>query len=44
VAIQKLFETTRKGDFAQLVAEEINEGTSFTLPAYLKAVIEALVK
>ncbi len=29
VAIQKLFETTRKGDFAQLVAEEINMGTAF---------------
>lgn len=44
VAIQKLFETTRKGDFAQLVAEEINKGTAFTMPAYLKAAIEALVK
>jgi putative ATP-dependent endonuclease of the OLD family len=44
VAIQKLYEMTRKGDFAQLVAEEINKGTAFTLPAYLKAAIEALVK
>ena len=44
VAIQKLFETTRKGDFAQLVAEEINMGTAFTVPAYLKTVIEAVVK
>jgi putative ATP-dependent endonuclease of the OLD family len=44
VAIQKLFETTRKGDFAQLVAEEINKGTAFTLPAYLTAAIKALVK
>lgn len=44
VAIQKLFETTRKGDFAQLVAEEINKGTAFAVPAYLKAAIEALVK
>jgi putative ATP-dependent endonuclease of OLD family len=44
VAIQKLFETTRKGDFAQLVAEEINNGTAFKVPAYLKAAIEALVE
>ncbi len=44
IAIQKLFETTRKGDFAQLVAEEINKGTAFTVPAYLKTAIEALVK
>lgn len=43
-AIQKLFETTRKGDFAQLVAEDISNGTDFTVPAYLKAAIEALVK
>lgn len=44
VAIQKLFEKTRKGDFAQLVAEEINTGTVFTVPPYLKMAIEALVK
>ncbi len=44
VAIQKLFETTRKGDFAQLIAEEINSGKVFAVPAYLKAAIEALVK
>jgi putative ATP-dependent endonuclease of OLD family len=44
VAIQQLFETTRKGDFAQLIAEEINNGKAFTVPAYLKAAIEALVK
>lgn len=44
VAIQKLFESTRKGDFAQLVAEEINNGAAFTVPGYLKTAIEALVK
>lgn len=44
VAIQKLLESTRKGDFAQLVAEEINNGAAFTVPAYLKTAIEALVK
>lgn len=43
VAIQKLFETTRKGDFAQLLAEEINGGKEFTVPPYLKRAIEALV-
>lgn len=44
VAIQKLFETTRKGDFAQLLAEAINSGEAFTVPAYLKCAIDALVK
>jgi putative ATP-dependent endonuclease of OLD family len=44
VAVQKLFETTRKGDFAQLLAEEINKGTAFIVPGYLKTAIEALVK
>lgn len=43
-AIQKLFETTRKGDFAQLLAEEINNGMDFTVPVYLKTAIQALVK
>lgn len=43
VAIQKLFETTRKGDFAQMLAEEINAGKAFTVPAYLKTAIEKLV-
>jgi putative ATP-dependent endonuclease of OLD family len=44
VAIQKLFETTRKGDFAQLVAEEINNGKEFAVPDYLKAAIKAIVE
>ncbi len=43
VAIQKLFETTRKGDFAQLLAEEINAGKAFKVPPYLTRAIEALV-
>ncbi len=37
VAIQKLFESTRKGDFAQLLAEEIIAGKTFTVPPYLQA-------
>lgn len=44
VAVQKLFETTRKGDFAQLLAEEINKGAAFNVPGYLKTAIEALVR
>ncbi len=43
VAIKELFETTRKGDFAQLLAEAIVAGTAFTVPAYLKSAIEAVV-
>lgn len=43
IAIQKLFETTRKGDFAQLLAEEINAGKAFTVPAYLRRAISALL-
>jgi putative ATP-dependent endonuclease of OLD family len=44
VAIQALFESTRKGDFAHLLAEEINEGEAFVVPGYIKGAIEALVK
>lgn len=44
LAIQKLFETTRKGDFAQLLAEAINNGEPFLVPAYLKRAIDALVE
>jgi len=43
-AIQALFESTRKGDFAQILAEKISEGAAFTVPTYIKAAIEALVK
>ncbi|NEV02263.1 hypothetical protein [Bradyrhizobium uaiense] len=43
-SVQKLFETTRKGDFAQLVAEEMKNGTAFTVPCYLRTAIEALLK
>ncbi len=44
LAIQKLFETTRKGDFAQLLAEAINNGQGFVVPAYLTRAINALVE
>lgn len=43
VAIQKLFETTSKGDFAQLLAEKINVGEAFNVPGYLADAINALV-
>lgn len=43
-AIRSLFETTRKGDFAQLLAEAINEGKPFTVPDYLRRAINALVE
>ena len=42
-AIQKLFETTRKGDFAQILAEKIENGEAFHVPAYIKDAIEAVV-
>ena len=44
LAIQSLFESTRKGDFAQILAEKINEGQAFKTPDYLTAAIEALVQ
>jgi len=43
-AIQSLFEVTRKGDFAQLLAEEINGDKPFVVPGYIKRAIEALVE
>ncbi len=43
-AVQALFESTRKGDFAQMVADRIAEGAAFTVPAYIKDAIEQLVK
>jgi putative ATP-dependent endonuclease of OLD family len=43
-AIQALFKTTRKGDFAQILAEKIVKGETFVVPDYLKAAIEAVVK
>jgi putative ATP-dependent endonuclease of the OLD family len=43
-AIQALFKTTRKGDFAQIFAERIVKGETVVVPGYLKSAIEALVK
>jgi len=45
LAIQELFKTTRKGDFAQILADKIVDGKAvFTVPDYLKRAIEALVE
>ncbi|RQR59320.1 ATP-dependent endonuclease [Burkholderia sp. Bp9125] len=44
IEVQKLFDNTPKGDYAQLLAEEINSGTPFTVPEYLTCAIKALVK
>jgi putative ATP-dependent endonuclease of OLD family len=49
VAIQELFESTRKGDFAHILADliekdEATSGQAFVVPPYLKDALEALVK
>lgn len=45
-AIQKLFEDTRKGDFAQSLAAvlESEDGKDFRTPRYLSAAIRALIR
>lgn len=43
-AIQRLFENTPKGDFAQTLAEGLRKATDFRVPDYLRAAIEALVR
>ncbi|MEQ1515991.1 MAG: AAA family ATPase [Usitatibacteraceae bacterium] len=43
-AIQEIFESTRKGDFAQLLAELIYEGEEFKIPKYISEALAALVK
>jgi putative ATP-dependent endonuclease of OLD family len=42
--IQALFKTTRKSDFAQLLAESISDGATFVVPSYIRNGIEALVQ
>lgn len=44
VAIQDLFKSTRKGDFAHILAEKIDDGEAFKTPDYVSAAIEALVR
>lgn len=43
-AIQDLFKTTPKGDFAQLLAEKAAASQTFVVPDYIRQAIEALVK
>lgn len=41
--VHEIFEQTRKGDFAQILARLIEDGETFTPPKYLVKAIEALV-
>lgn len=43
-AIQRLFDTTPKGDFAQTLAEGLRKAEDFKVPGYLRIAIEALVQ
>ena len=43
LAIHKIFKSTRKGDFAQVLAWLIEDGENFTVPAYIAAAIEQVV-
>jgi len=44
VAIQRIFQSTRKGDFAQILAEKIDQGEEFKTPDYIVDAIKALVQ
>lgn len=44
LAIQSFFKSTRKGDFAQILAEKISGGEEFKTPGYIADAIEALVR
>jgi len=43
-AIQDLFKTTPKGDFAQILAGRIDNSDAFAVPDYIRQAIETLVK
>jgi putative ATP-dependent endonuclease of OLD family len=43
-AVLAIFDDTRKGDFAQLLADEISQDADFVVPKYLSEAIEELVK
>ncbi|TKV70629.1 AAA family ATPase [Rhizobium sp. AU243] len=42
-AIHKIFKTTRKGDFAQILAKRIEDGEAFKVPDYIGEAIKAVV-
>lgn len=44
IAIQALFESTRKGDFAQILAEKLRNNKPFIVPAYIQTAMESLVE
>ena len=41
--IHNIFKKTRKGDFAQLLSQLIEDGNSFTVPLYIRKAIEQVV-
>lgn len=43
-AIHKIFKSTRKGDFAQLLSKRIEDGEAFKVPTYINDAIEAVVE
>ena len=43
-AIQSIFTDTRKGDFAQVLAEKIEDGADFKVPTYLENAIKSVVE
>lgn len=43
MAIQALFKDARKGDFAQVLADKIDQGAAFIVPDYIRDAIKALV-
>lgn len=42
-AIHTIFKSTRKGDFAQILARLIEDGDAFTVPSYIAKAIEEVV-
>jgi len=42
IAIHEIFKDTRKGDFAQLIAEQIEDGYPFTIPSYLDSAVKEI--
>ena len=42
-AIQALFKNTRKGDFAQILAEKVAKNPKFVVPKYLIDAVESVV-
>ena len=43
MAVHRIFENARKGDFAQVLARLIEDGEKLVVPSYIKHGIEQLV-